>query len=139
MNTMAIGSLAAILLAISGPARPARPAEGGSPRAVAHHEAGLALSAVSKGGKHITLTFPTRTVDTSTDTAMVCVDSTVAVKSAVLWMTAHKHDGPPTKLERAGDRCTKIVEMDFLMNGRWEVRIGFADGDQGVFDGIRVN
>jgi hypothetical protein len=29
--------------------------------------------------------------------------------------------------------------MDFLMNGRWEVRVAFADGDRAVFDGIRVN
>jgi hypothetical protein len=140
MNSGVIGSLAAILLTVSGGAMPDRPAPGGtSPGAVTHPAGTLAVRTVSKAGKQLTLTFPTPTVDTRTDSALVCSDSTVAVKSAVLWMSAHNHDGPPTTLRRAGERCTKIVAMEFRMNGRWDVHVVFADGDRGVFDGIKVN
>jgi hypothetical protein len=139
MTSPALGGLAAILLTISGGVQPARVPDRAAPRTAARRDAGLALGTVSKGGKHMTLTFPTRTVDTSTETALVCSDSAVSMRSAALRMMAHEHDTTPPKLVRVGDRCTRISEIDFPMNGRWEVRVAFADGDRAVFDGIRVN
>ena len=144
MKTLVLGSLVSAVVVstfpvMSGAGAPTRSAHDGASVAGGSRDTGLSVRGVSSHGKRMKLIFPTSAVDLGTDSALVCSESPVAVRSVGLSMTEYRHAGSPTTLEPAGARCTKVGNIEFLMSGKWEMSVEFADGDWGRFRDITVS
>ena len=95
------------------------------------------ITATSQQGLAVTMTFETDTITSDTTTAVFCLADAsrpaVAVQSAKLWMPEHGHGSSPTTLVASGTHCTNISGINFVMNGKWEIRIKLAGGDAVAF------
>lgn len=92
------------------------------------------LHAVSDRASAGTLSFSEKPTSRKASESVFCTAAPTAVKEAQLYMPDMGHGSSPTRLEPiAGSECTKILEMDFFMDGAWEVRVQLQSGEKFVF------
>lgn len=96
--------------------------------------AATVLTGTSTRSKAMTLTFAESNVTTDAVEAIFCSTPAAGITEAKLWMPAHGHGSTPTTLTLRDDGCTDVTDIDFSMDGRWQVQIKFADGDRGVIN-----
>jgi len=72
------------------------------------------------------------TLDTAE--AVLCSQPAGTLEKAELWMSMgdEGHGSGPTTLAPQGGGCWAIGDIEFLMHGTWQIKMHFADGDQGV-------
>lgn len=87
----------------------------------------------SDAGRHMKLRFEADPVTTDTKLGFLCVDPDTPVSLAKLWMPDMGHGSSPTRLVPAGNACTRIERVNFLMDGVWEIRVRLNDNDAGTF------
>ena len=92
----------------------------------------VVCTATSDQGKAMTLTFPGNSVTMATDTATFCSVPGAEIDSAALWMNmgGRSHPSGETTLTNEANGCTTIADIEFVMPGTWQVKIGFSDADQ---------
>jgi len=84
-------------------------------------------------GRQMKLRFEADPVTRQTTLGFLCVDPDTAVSQARLWMPKHGHGSSPTRLVPAGNACTRIERVNFVMDGLWEIRVRLSDNDTGTF------
>ena len=96
----------------------------------------LTCAATSDSGRTLSLRFPTVSVTTDTAEAVFCSLPAGPLEKAELWMSMgdEGHGSGPTTLTPQGENCWAIGDIEFLMPGTWQIKLRFADGDQGVVD-----
>ena len=88
---------------------------------------------VTASGRHMQLRFEANPLTIDSNLGFLCVDPNAQISVAKLWMPDMGHGSSPTRLVRAGDACTKVERVSFVMEGTWEIRVSLADGDAGTF------
>jgi hypothetical protein len=90
-------------------------------------------------GRHMKLRFEADPVTRQTTLGFLCVNPDTAVSQARLWIPEHGHGSSPTRLVAAGNACTRIERVNFVMTGLWEIRVRLSDNDAGTFSVDVVN
>lgn len=84
-------------------------------------------------GRHMRLRFEANPATTQTTLGFLCLDPDIAVSQARLWMPDMGHGSSPTRLVTAGNACTRIERVNFIMDGLWEIHVRLSDNDAGTF------
>lgn len=90
----------------------------------------MVCTGTSDQHKQMTLTFPGDRITMQSDTAVFCSTPNAAIDTAVVWMDmgGSGHTSGPTTLTADGV-CTKIDDIEFLMNGTWQIKVHFPDAN----------
>ena len=81
------------------------------------------------------LTFETDgPLTTSTAAGNVCADSSATFSTFKLWMPDMGHGSTPAKLTPINDHCARVDDINFLMEGGWQLQVTTGDGDRANFD-----
>ena len=79
--------------------------------------------------------FPTLEVNRKVKAALVCGEESELLKEFVLWMPHHGHGSAPTSISYdAETECSFIENINFVMPGHWELKLGFKDADSAVIE-----
>ncbi len=97
-------------------------------------ESATVLTAASTAGKSLKLVLPEFPVTKRVKAVSICSEPGQAVIVAKLWMPGMGHGSAPTQLAPAGDGCTAVSNVQFVMRGEWQIQVTLQDGDTGVFD-----
>ena len=73
------------------------------------------------------------TITQATEVALICSSQPMALKSVKLWMNAHGHGSTPTSLAVVNDHCGRVEQLNFIMAGRWDIRVETTTGEKAVF------
>lgn len=87
----------------------------------------------SASGKQVQILLAGNPVPRSTRVATICSNVPATVAEVVLWMPDMGHGSSPTKPNTVTATCTKVERVNFVMQGPWDVRVRFADGDSVTF------
>lgn len=82
------------------------------------------------------LTFATDTVDVtrSTQSGVLCAAVSTTFTQFRLWMPDHGHGSTATKIVARDDGlCADVHNINFVMSGRWQLKVMMSDGDAAVF------
>jgi len=91
------------------------------------------VEAESENERKMTLDFAGEKIARANKEALLCFDPAGKVTEVILWMPDHDHGTTPVKLVVAENGCVTIKKINFIMAGKWELRVTFDDGDKGVF------
>ncbi len=91
------------------------------------------MTAVSRGGDSLTLSFDDDAITTSTTESIFCNGRQAMVLKADLWMPSMGHGSSPVSLFPQANGCTAIRNLNFMMRGNWELRVWLNNNDSGTF------
>ncbi len=92
----------------------------------------VVLKAKSQQGKTVLVRMATKPVTKATKEATVCTDLSGKLNVAKLWMQMgeHGHGSAPTQITQETDNCASVKKISFVMTGKWDLQLGFEDGDK---------
>lgn len=87
-------------------------------------------------GTTVTLDFGDQEPTVNTTSAVVCTTPESRVSDAILWMPSMGHGSAPTTVSADADHvgCFLVEDMDFIMNGHWQVKVQMDSQGEVVFD-----
>lgn len=90
----------------------------------------------TEGGAAVTLDFGSQEPTVDTTAAVVCTPQALKVTDAILWMPGMGHGSAPTAVTADADHagCYFVEDMDFIMNGHWQVKVQIESQAEVVFD-----
>ena len=95
---------------------------------------GLSFEMTTENGIPFTLRSKDEEIHRGTDRFLICAESGISqVASVRLWMPGHNHGTTPVQLKSSTYDCKVIRDVNFSMDGRWEVQVTLTDGDTGAF------
>ena len=95
---------------------------------------GLLFEMKTSNGVAFTLRSKDGVVDRGTDQFLLCAEAGIdQVASVRLWMPGHNHGSTPVSLKADSSTCKVIQDVNFGMEGTWEVQVTLSDGDDGAF------
>lgn len=95
---------------------------------------GLSMATETTAGVAFELRAKDDEISRGTDRFLLCSEESIDRVSTVrLWMPMHNHGSSSVKLKGPIGKCREIREVNFSMEGRWEVQFTLDDEDNGAF------
>lgn len=92
------------------------------------------FTAQGNRGSSGTFTFNGKNPSSKIKSGSLCVNEKSDLTSAELWMPDMGHGSSPTSLVKRDLLCTDVNQMEFFMDGKWEIRTQLASGETLDFD-----
>jgi hypothetical protein len=100
--------------------------------AVSADENPLVVEQTSEHGNVVRVEFPESPLKRGRKTLKVCTERESELLKAVLWMPDMNHGSSPTQVKPLDPHCSQVERVNFMMGGRWEIRLEFAGNDRAV-------